>query len=232
MELLDIGGGFTGRFDAHGNVMFGEIANTINAALAAHFPQEMGVRVIAEPGRYFAETSATLMTPVYGQRDRVSPDGEVKKDYWITDGLYGSFNCIIYDGQNPEYRVVRSPLLPEPAPGAQQQLFKSTLWGPTCDSADCVYKDHVLPELRNGDWLLFPNAGAYTVAGACDFNGIEFTAPKKFYVYSDSAVDLEEGQAPAGGEVAVGGGRAHSMALDGAAVVGAAVPEDEAMLVA
>lgn len=235
MELLDIGGGFTGRFDAHGNVMFGEIANTINAALAAHFPAEMGVRVIAEPGRYFAETSATLMTPVYGQRDRVSPDGEVKKDYWITDGLYGSFNCIIYDGQNPEYRVVRSPLLPEPAPASQQQLFKSTLWGPTCDSADCVYKDHVLPELRNGDWLLFPNAGAYTVAGACDFNGIEFTAPKKFYVYSDSAVDLEEGQAPAG----EAGSRAHSMALDAAAAPGVGggaavgtVPEDEAMLVA
>ena len=29
----------------------------------------------------------------------------VKKDYWITDGLYGSFNCILYDGQSPEYMV-------------------------------------------------------------------------------------------------------------------------------
>lgn len=24
---------------------------------------------------------------------------------WITDGLYGSFNCMLYDGQNPEYLV-------------------------------------------------------------------------------------------------------------------------------
>ncbi len=110
MELLDIGGGFTGRFDASGNVMFGEIANTINAALAENFPPEMGVRVIAEPGRYFAETAATLLTPVYGHRDRIGSDGEVKKDYWITDGLYGSFNCIIYDGQNPEYQVRSSCL--------------------------------------------------------------------------------------------------------------------------
>lgn len=38
MELLDIGGGFTGHFDECGNVMFGEIANTINAALATYFP--------------------------------------------------------------------------------------------------------------------------------------------------------------------------------------------------
>jgi len=186
MELLDIGGGFTGHFDERGNVKFGEIANTINTALSTHFPEEMGVRVIAEPGRYFAETAATLMTPVYGHRDRVCADGEIKKDYWITDGLYGSFNCIIYDAQNPTYEVVRSPMLPTLT---TTSTFKSTIWGPTCDSADCVYKDHVLPELRNGDWLAFPNAGAYTVAGACDFNGIEFTHPNKYYVFTDSAID-------------------------------------------
>ncbi len=94
MELLDIGGGFTGHFDECGNVMFGEIATTLNAALAAYFPPEMGVRVIAEPGRYFAETSSTLMTPVYGQRNRIAKDGSTQKDYWLTDGLYGSFNCM------------------------------------------------------------------------------------------------------------------------------------------
>ncbi|KAG2447384.1 hypothetical protein HYH02_007712 [Chlamydomonas schloesseri] len=193
MELLDIGGGFTGHFDKCGNVMFGEIANTINAALATYFPpggEGLGdVRVIAEPGRYFAETSSSLMTVVIGQRDRPQRDGSVHKDYWLTDGLYGSFNCIVYDGQNPEWRIVRSPILPEPAD--TKTTFVSTLWGPTCDSADVVYKDVSLPELRNGDWLLWPNAGAYTVAGACDFNGIEFTTPKKVYVWSDSAVDVE-----------------------------------------
>eukprot|EP00877_Chromochloris_zofingiensis_P000162 jgi/Chrzof1/10146/Cz04g30180.t1 len=190
MDLLDIGGGFTGRFDEMGNVMFGDIATTINSALAANFPQDSGVRVIAEPGRYFAETSATLMTPVYGQRDRPDANGGVKKDYWITDGLYGSFNCILYDGQNPEYHLLRSPLLPPPT---DTTTFTSTLWGPTCDSADCVYKDVQLPQLRNSDWLMFPNAGAYTVAGACDFNGIEFTTPNKFYVFSErAAADLEK----------------------------------------
>ncbi|GFR47866.1 hypothetical protein Agub_g9675, partial [Astrephomene gubernaculifera] len=201
MELLDIGGGFTGRFDSAGNVMFGDIARTINAALAQHFSPggPMGhVRVIAEPGRYFAETSSTLLTVVIGQRDRaVAGGGGVHKDYWLTDGLYGSFNCIVYDGQNPEYRIVRSPLLPPlepPSPSSSPApTFPSTLWGPTCDSADVVYKDVALPQLRNGDWLLWPNAGAYTVAGACDFNGIEFTTPIKVYVWSDCSVDPPEG---------------------------------------
>mmetsp|Transcript_26356 Transcript_26356/g.78254 ORF Transcript_26356/g.78254 Transcript_26356/m.78254 type:complete len:510 (-) Transcript_26356:202-1731(-) len=192
MQLLDIGGGFTGRFDACGNVMLSEIAGAINAAVAMHFPAHSGVRVIAEPGRYFAETCATLMTPIYGHRDRLNTDGTIKnKDYWLTDGLYGSFNCILYDAQNPSYNVLRSPLLPELTVEQEVTCFPSTLWGPTCDSADVIYKDHQLPQLRNGDWLQWPNAGAYTVAGACDFNGIEFTTPDKVYVFSDSAVDAE-----------------------------------------
>jgi ornithine decarboxylase len=105
---------------------------------------------------------------------------------------YGSFNCILYDGQNPEYTIVRSPMLPEvQEEGAH---YPSTLWGPTCDSADCIYKDHMLPQLRNGDWLMFPNAGAYTIAGACDFNGIIATTTQKLYCVSMSPVDAPEGE--------------------------------------
>jgi ornithine decarboxylase len=70
--------------------------------------------------------------------------------------------------------------------------FESTLWGPTCDSADYLYKNVQLPELRNGDWLMFVNSGAYTVAGACDFNGIAMTQPNKYYVFSAQAVDEAE----------------------------------------
>ena len=36
-----------------------------------------------------------------------------------------------------------------------------------------------------GDWLLFPACGAYTSAGACDFNGIPATeraGVRRFYV--------------------------------------------------
>jgi diaminopimelate decarboxylase len=301
MHLLDIGGGFTGAFDASGNVRFGGIARTINSALARHFPPECGVRVIAEPGRYFAESAATLLTPVYGVRDRpvadsralraaleeaaargapaaegagvngttadpaanstallaealgeeeeevdagagaeaavaeaeeaaarrqaeaeeallrrrraaVPSDTSVRKDYWLTDGLYGSFNCILYDGQTPSYRVLRSPTLPRLSSGGSgvaaaastaaaavpsaapvqrtpQPTYASTLWGPTCDSADVIYKDIPLPALRVGDWLQWPRAGAYTIAGACDFNGLEATRPHTFYVVSGSAVD-------------------------------------------
>lgn len=48
-----------------------------------------------------------------------------------------------------------------------------------------------------GDWLLFPRCGAYTIAGACNFNGISMSQPKTFYVYSSCAVD-SPGSAAAG----------------------------------
>lgn len=94
-------------------------------------------------------------------------------------------------------QVLRSPVLPRvddhPAGAEGPVTFESTLWGPTCDSADYLYKNVQLPELRNGDWLMFVNSGAYTVAGACDFNGIAMTQPNKFYVFSAQAVD-EDGE--------------------------------------
>lgn len=40
----------------------------INGALDEFFPPDTGVRIIAEPGRYFAETVFTLATAVIAKR--------------------------------------------------------------------------------------------------------------------------------------------------------------------
>lgn len=41
--------------------------------------------------RYFAETSATLFTTILGQREGVDALGGPFRDYWLSDGTYGSF---------------------------------------------------------------------------------------------------------------------------------------------
>lgn len=66
---------------------------------------------------------------------------------------------------------LRSPLLPPVGPGEDAALFKTTLFGPTCDGLDTVCRDVPLPRLRNGDWVLFPRFGAYTIAGTCGGRG-------------------------------------------------------------
>ena len=48
------------------------------------------------------------------------------------------------------------------------------VWGPTCDSIDCVCPEAELPaKLEVGDWLGFDKMGAYTVCAASQFNGFE-----------------------------------------------------------
>lgn len=51
------------------------------------------LRIIAEPGRYFAEAFATYACFINGWRARTADDsGEQLMDYYLTDGLYGSMN--------------------------------------------------------------------------------------------------------------------------------------------
>jgi ornithine decarboxylase len=73
------------------------LADSLNTALEKYFPAAEGVEVIAEPGRYFAEPGMTLFTRVFGKRVRTYHADADTHYYWISDGAYGSMNCILYD---------------------------------------------------------------------------------------------------------------------------------------
>lgn len=47
-----------------------------------------------------------------------------------------------------------------------------------------VHKAALLPALRDGDWLMFPFAGAYTICAASNYGGVRFTQPLKLFIYS------------------------------------------------
>jgi ornithine decarboxylase len=109
--------------------------------------------------------------------------------YYINDGVYGSFNCLIFD------HAVAKPVpavrfLTSDEQSTAQPLTSSpplgTFFGPTCDSMDVVAKEVEIEELNVGDWVAFEHMGAYTSAAASRFNGIEL--PIKEYVDSLPAV--------------------------------------------
>jgi len=190
MELLDVGGGFTAPYDEPSARLFYTTAATINSALDHNFPPGCGVRIIAEPGRYFAETSATLFTTILGQREGVDALGGPFRDYWLSDGTYGSFRIqVAVDGLEPTYSVLRSPLLPavcDDGEGEGPAVLPCRLWGNSDRDGDVVHKAALLPALRDGDWLMFPFAGAYTICAASNYGGVRFTQPLKLFIYSDS----------------------------------------------
>ena len=152
----------------------------------------VAMQIIAEPGRYFAESCCTFACMVFGIRSQKLLNGQQGYDYWITDGLYGSMNSVMYDHATLSTRPLVSQAGDQGSLAAElfsegyaaQELFKSTVFGPTCDGLDTVLSDYSLPKLRNGDWLVFPNMGAYTLSGASNFNGIQSTDIKMCYVWS------------------------------------------------
>ena len=180
ISLLDIGGGMSCNVDAEsGDISLCGFPPVITATLEELFPADDNLTVIGEPGRFFAANAASVVTQVFAKRHR-SYIPSAPREYWISDGLYGSFNSILYDHAAPQGEPLFSPHLPEIE---SQDLHRSCVWGPTCDGLDVVEKEAYLPELREGDWLIYHNSGAYTVCASSDFNGFSVSRPHAVYVY-------------------------------------------------
>jgi len=194
MKLLDIGGGWPGSEGISGEtnvIYFSEIAAKITPTLDELFPKDK-VTIISEPGRFFVSECMTLAVTVISRRMKededypVSPvpvalaNNPTKYLYYVSDGIYGSFNSIMFDHAHPVPEFLASSV--DQPKIESRPTYVSKLFGPTCDSMDVICKDIELPELEVGDWLYFKNMGAYTKAAASSFNG--FQPPKSHYVMS------------------------------------------------
>eukprot|EP00188_Purpureofilum_apyrenoidigerum_P005831 Plantae.Rhodophyta-Purpureofilum_apyrenoidigerum.ctg8059.p1 GENE.Plantae.Rhodophyta-Purpureofilum_apyrenoidigerum.ctg8059~~Plantae.Rhodophyta-Purpureofilum_apyrenoidigerum.ctg8059.p1 ORF type:complete len:461 (+),score=76.01 Plantae.Rhodophyta-Purpureofilum_apyrenoidigerum.ctg8059:441-1823(+) len=180
LQLLDIGGGYSGEI---GDPLFSAVAEQIRSSLEKHFHVDgygSDIDIIAEPGRFFAASTHCLMTCVYAKRDeRVDP--KHRQTLYVDDGVYGSFNSILYDHAHPKAKPLH--LSDKDREGYQSQ-YATTIFGPTCDGLDNLTPDEevLLPKLDIGDFLIWDSMGAYTCAASgYNFNGME--GPLKFYVF-------------------------------------------------
>jgi ornithine decarboxylase len=150
-KTIDIGGGFT-------NDGFNAAAIQIQRA-RGFIPSK--TNLIAEPGRFFAATSHDLFVKVIGKKRDLGNGYR----YTLDESLYGQFSCIPFDQAQPKWIRVRDQWEPRrnDAPGI--------LYGRTCDSVDTIAKSPAMEELMEGDWLWFPNMGAYTTVTSTEFNG-------------------------------------------------------------
>jgi ornithine decarboxylase len=172
-NLLDVGGGFE-------DALFEQAASVLNEAVDTFFPDRSHIRIIAEPGRFYVSKAFKLAANIIARRAPLpgtQPPPNADQPgvmYYINDGVYGAFNCILFDHQ-----VVHPYVLSLGGsfhvPGSEPQML-SSVWGPTCDSIDCVSAKTNLPSsLQVGDWLGFDNMGAYTICAASQFNGFELS---------------------------------------------------------
>jgi len=162
MSVLDIGGGFPG-FDEEMPILFEDIAKTLNDVIDKTFSDVEDLRIIAEPGRYFASMSHTMVFNVIGKK-KVTEGNETRFYYYMNEGVYGCFNCIVFDHATPEIK---------PFNERNEKRYKSVIFGPTCDSLDTISQECELPELVVGEWCYVENFGSYTKAAASNFNGFQ-----------------------------------------------------------
>ena len=171
-SIIDIGGGFPGTNDT--NISFDDIVYNINKGIKEYFSNSH-ILFIAEPGRYLVEKSHTLVLSVVSKKKE---DNVIK--YYLNDGIYGSFNCIHYDHQNPTLIPFNNVNIINGI--NQDDEYNSTFFGSTCDSMDVIYENIPFKELQIGDILYVKNFGAYTVSSSSIFNGYSVTENQYIYI--------------------------------------------------
>ncbi len=157
-DLVDLGGGYFSTKET-----FEQAARKIRSC-QFHYPKKE-LRYIAEPGRFFAESAFDLFVQVIGKK----PHDVSGWRYTIDESLYGQFSCIPFDHKKPFW--IRIPTSYEGKDLPKRKRGKGTLYGRTCDSLDMIASSSDMEELEVGDWLWFPNMGAYTSVTASEFNG-------------------------------------------------------------
>ncbi|RWS20020.1 Ornithine decarboxylase-like protein [Leptotrombidium deliense] len=138
----------------------------------------MNIEIIAEPGRYYVASAFTLTTMVFAKRMEIVNEEPVMM-YYINDGRHGSFTDLSF-GEN---QVVPIPLIHG---NNSRKMYHSVIWGPTCNSLDCIRTKVMLPEMNIGEWMTFEDMGAYTMALCTKFNG--FQMPILKYHASEKAI--------------------------------------------
>ncbi|EAU34005.1 hypothetical protein ATEG_04936 [Aspergillus terreus NIH2624] len=157
MNLLDIGGGFQDH-------NFEQIACHVAVALNDGLPRD--IRIIAEPGRYYVRTAYTLVCKVISRRRQISDPANLEPDMlYQNDGVYGSFMNVLIEKERLQPSLIPgSRHLHQHASKRRSGQHCYSIWGPTCDSIDCVTKQTVFDsEVNVGDWLKYSNMGGIMV---------------------------------------------------------------------
>jgi ornithine decarboxylase len=207
MRLLDIGGGYPGVDDD--GMTFEETIDGVGQIIDELFPADveviaepgryfctaaytLAVTIISRRDRFVCRNRPQNKLSFVGHEEEApeeTPAEETTTEqedtparevlYYLSDGLYGSFNNIVFDHAKPLPLSMKT----------SETKSRSTLFGPTCDSIDVVCKDIDLPEMEIGDWLYFVNMGAYTIASASSFNGFRPPNAKYLMYIGDRKLD-------------------------------------------
>lgn len=160
LEFLNLGGGLPAQY-SRPLPPLAAYAETMRAALAETFGTSRPALFI-EPGRHLVAEAGVLASEVVLVAER--PHERVGRWVYLDVGRFGGLDETL--DERIRFRLWQ--------PGPARAMGPVVLAGPTCDSADVLYRRGVeLPlDLAAGERIVFLSAGAYTATcSSIDFNG-------------------------------------------------------------
>lgn len=155
LEVIDLGGGFKVPYepdDEETDIVL--IANRLKKYLDTHlFKSGKKYALWFEPGKYLVSECGYLITQV-----NVLKDG-IQTFAGVNSGLNHLIRPMMYDAYHHIVNISN--------PGAKEKVY--TVTGYICET-DTFATDRLLSEIREGDYLVFYNAGAYGFEMSSNYN--------------------------------------------------------------
>lgn len=151
LRTIDMGGGLGVDYDGTGAPTPKELA-----ALVLPQIQDLGLKLLLEPGRSLIAAAGALLTRVIA----IKMNGT--KRFVITDA---GMNDLLRPSLYSAYHQIENLSRPEGTP-----LVTADIVGPVCESGDFFAKDRVIREPNEGDLLAVLDAGAYSFSMASNYN--------------------------------------------------------------
>lgn len=212
LTLLDIGGGFPGISEDPQILGFEEFAGEVNIALDEFFGNKKDLKIIAEPGRYFANGMMYAFLKVISRKvfepknychsmensselDRIAqkiginPDTFEKKevhDYYINESVNILFSLLFLESSTLEFvHLVNDH--------KNEERFPSNIYGFSSVKKELLESNVMLPKLEIGEEVYFKNLGSYStsVAKGISFNGYTWRG-NTYYFKINYALNLQK----------------------------------------
>lgn len=156
LEVIDLGGGFKVPYEPEDEETdISWIAEKLKKYLDAHlFKNGKNYQLWFEPGKYLVSECGYLVTQV-----NVIKDNGVQIFAGVNSGLNHLIRPMMYDAYHHIVNISN--------PNAEEKVY--TVTGYICET-DTFASDRLLPEVREGDYLVFYNAGAYGFEMSSNYN--------------------------------------------------------------
>ena len=150
IKILDLGGGIGINYKNEKVVHFNDYAKII-----LNLSNDLGCKLILEPGRMLVGESGILITKVlYTKKNK-------KNTFIVVDaGMNDLLRPALYDAYHDIQCVTKK----------SGKKIKYTIVGPICESADTFAKNKLLNKINTNELLFLKNVGAYGASMSSSYN--------------------------------------------------------------